>query len=427
METYNDLKVEWVDIEGIKPYENNAKEHPAEQISQIKKSIQEFGFNDPLAIWKNKCVCGHGRLLAAKELGLTKLPIIRLDHLTDEQRRAYTLVHNQLTMNSGFNLDTLKVELDNIGDIDLSEMGFDLTLHDEYTEPSNQNDGRDFFNRETVDGATRQEGNEEYNSFVEKYEPKKTTDDCYTPPAVYDAVADYVADRYGYDKEKFVRPFFPGGDYKSFNYPDGCVVVDNQPFSITAEILDYYNERNIKFFLFCMIKTSLNYLNRCCVVVTNSAITYENGAIIPTGFLTNLEADVAAMTAPELTKALKEAQADDKATLPKYEYPPEVLTFTDMVSIVDGDIDFSIPRNEIHFVRALDAQKAQDKTIYGGGALLSKRMAKAKKQAIEQATKETIRWFFSEKEQGIIDQLGKGGVNDGKDGQTKKADRQDRV
>jgi ParB-like chromosome segregation protein Spo0J len=83
METYNDLKVEWVDIEEIKPYENNAKEHPAEQISQIKKSIQEFGFNDPLAIWKNKCVCGHGRLLAAKELGLTKLPIIRLDHLTD--------------------------------------------------------------------------------------------------------------------------------------------------------------------------------------------------------------------------------------------------------------------------------------------------------------------------------------------------------
>lgn len=171
-----------------------------------------------------------------------------------------------------------------------------------------------------------------------------------------------------------------------------------------------------------MIKTSLNYLNRCCVVVTNSAITYENGAIIPTGFLTNLEADVAAMTAPELTKALKEAQADDKATMPKYEYPPEVLTFTDMVSIVGGDIDFSIPRNEIHFVRALDAQKAQDKTIYGGGALLSKRMAKAKEQAKEQATKETITWFLSEKEQGIIDQLGKGGDNDGKDGQTEERD-----
>lgn len=415
------LQVEYVDISTIKPYKGNAKTHPKEQIEQIKKSMQEFGNIDPIGIWHNEIVEGHGRYLALKELGEKTIPVIRLDDLTDEQRRAYTLVHNQLTMNSGFDLDTLKVELDNIGEIDLSGMGFDLTLHDEYTEPSSQNDGREFFNREMRDGTARQEGNEEYNAFVEKFEPKKTTDDCYTPPAVYDAVADYVADRYGYDKEKFVRPFFPGGDYKSFNYPDGCVVVDNQPFSITAEILDYYNERNIKFFLFCMIKTSFNYLNRCCVVVTGTDITYENGAIVSTGFLTNLEADVAAMTAPKLTKALKAAQADDKANLPKYGYPTEVLTFTDMMSIVNGDIDFSIPRNEIHFVRALDEQKAQDKAIYGAGALLSKRLAKAKKQAIEQA-KKTIIWSLSEREQGIIDQLGKGGVSNGKDGQTEERD-----
>ena len=415
------LQVEYVDISTIKPYKGNAKEHPREQVEQIKKSMQEFGNIDPIGIWHNEIVEGHGRYLALKELGETQVPVIRLDDLTDEQRRAYALVHNQLTMNSGFDLDTLKVELDNIGEIDLSGMGFDLTLHDEYTEPSSQNDGRDFFDREMRDGTARQEGNEEYNAFVEKFEPKKTTDDCYTPPAVYDAVADYVADRYGYDKEKFVRPFFPGGDYKSFNYPDGCVVVDNQPFSITAEIIDYYNERNIKFFLFCMTKISFNYLNRCCVVVTGTDITYENGAIVGTGFLTNLEADVAAMTAPKLTKALKAAQADDKATLPKYAYSPEVLTFADMGSIANGDIDFSIPRNETHFVRALDAQKAQDKGIYGSGALLSKRLAKAKEQAKEQAEK-TIIWSLSEREQGIIDQLGKGGVDNGKDGQTKERD-----
>ena len=183
-----------MDISTIKPYKGNAKEHPKEQVEQIKKSMQEFGNIDPIGVWHNEIVEGHGRYLALKELGEKTIPIIRLDDLTDELRRAYALVHNQLTMNSSFDLDTLKVELDNIGDIDLSEMGFDLTLHDEYTEPSNQNDGRDFFNRETVDGATRQEGNEEYNAFVEKFEPKKTTDDCYTPPAVYDAVADYVAD-----------------------------------------------------------------------------------------------------------------------------------------------------------------------------------------------------------------------------------------
>ena len=136
------LQVEYVDISTIKPYKGNAKEHPKEQIEQIKKSMQEFGVKDPIGIWHNEIVEGHGRYLALKELGETQVPVIRLDDLTDEQRRAYTLVHNQLTMNSGFNLDTLKVELDNIGEIDLSDMGFDLTIHDEYTdEPTQSIDG----------------------------------------------------------------------------------------------------------------------------------------------------------------------------------------------------------------------------------------------------------------------------------------------
>ena len=120
------LQVEYVDISTIKPYKGNAKEHPKEQIEQIKKSMQEFGVKDPIGIWHNEIVEGHGRYLALKELGETQVPVIRLDDLTDEQRRAYTLVHNQLTMNSGFNLDTLKVELDNIGEIDMSEFGFSL-------------------------------------------------------------------------------------------------------------------------------------------------------------------------------------------------------------------------------------------------------------------------------------------------------------
>ena len=120
------LQVEYVDISTIKPYKGNAKEHPKEQIEQIKKSMQEFGNIDPIGVWHNEIVEGHGRYLALKELGETQVPIIRLDDLTDEQRRAYALVHNQLTMNSGFDLDALKVELDNIGEIDMSEFGFSL-------------------------------------------------------------------------------------------------------------------------------------------------------------------------------------------------------------------------------------------------------------------------------------------------------------
>lgn len=120
-----ELKIEYVPIEDIKPYAGNAKTHPAEQIEQIKRSIEQFGFNDPIAVWKGEVCEGHGRLIAATEMGIDAVPIIRLDNLTDEQRRAYGLVHNKLTMNSGFNFDLLQMELENIS-FDMSEFDFDI-------------------------------------------------------------------------------------------------------------------------------------------------------------------------------------------------------------------------------------------------------------------------------------------------------------
>ena len=122
----NKLKIEYVDINSIKPYKNNAKLHPEEQIEQIKKSIEQFGMDDPIGIWKDEIVEGHGRLIACKELGMKEVPIIRLDHLSDEERKAYTLAHNKLTMNSDFDLDILNSELDDILNIDMSDFGFDL-------------------------------------------------------------------------------------------------------------------------------------------------------------------------------------------------------------------------------------------------------------------------------------------------------------
>lgn len=120
------LEIEYVDIDSIKRYKNNAKLHPREQIEQIKKSIQEFGNNDPIAVWHNEIVEGHGRYDALKELGEKEIPIIRLDNLTDEQRKAYTLVHNKLTMNSDFDMETLNLELESIVDIDMTDFGFEL-------------------------------------------------------------------------------------------------------------------------------------------------------------------------------------------------------------------------------------------------------------------------------------------------------------
>lgn len=111
------------------PYDKNAKEHPQEQINQIKHSIQEFGFNDPIAIDQNNIIIeGHGRLQALKELGHNTVECIVLDHLTETQKRAYIIAHNKLTMNTGFNLETLREELEAIKamDFDLTITGFEL-------------------------------------------------------------------------------------------------------------------------------------------------------------------------------------------------------------------------------------------------------------------------------------------------------------
>ena len=119
----NDLKIEYVPIDSIKPYENNAKLHPQAQIEQIKASMLEFGNIDPIGVWHDEIVEGHGRHIAAKELGFETIPIIRLDSLTDEQRRAYALAHNKLTMNSGFDFEKLEEELNSLS-FDMAEFGF---------------------------------------------------------------------------------------------------------------------------------------------------------------------------------------------------------------------------------------------------------------------------------------------------------------
>ena len=121
------LKIEYLPISTLKPYEKNAKEHPQEQIDQIIASIEQFGMNDPIGIWGEErlIVEGHGRLLALQQMGETEAPTIRLDHMTDEQRRAYTLAHNKTTMNSGFNIELLNEELDSLS-IDMEEFGFTM-------------------------------------------------------------------------------------------------------------------------------------------------------------------------------------------------------------------------------------------------------------------------------------------------------------
>lgn len=126
------MEIEIISIHDLVPYGNNAKEHPKEQIEQIKESIIKFHNNDPIAIDENNVIIeGHGRYEALKELGYEQVECIRLDHLNDDQKKAYRLVHNKLTMNSDFNFDLLEEELKTINDIDMGFFDFDLSMFDE--------------------------------------------------------------------------------------------------------------------------------------------------------------------------------------------------------------------------------------------------------------------------------------------------------
>lgn len=120
------LNVEYVSIDKILPYVNNARKHGDEDTDAIMASIKEFGFNDPIGVWRDIIVEGHGRLLAAKRLGMDTVPIIRLDHLTDEQRKAYALAHNKTAELSGWDFTVLDEELKSLANIDMTDFGFSM-------------------------------------------------------------------------------------------------------------------------------------------------------------------------------------------------------------------------------------------------------------------------------------------------------------
>ena len=127
-----DLKIEYLPIEKLTPYENNTRKHEAADIKTIENSIREFDMCDPIGIWgdKNIIVEGHGRLLALRNLGYKQAPCIRLDHLTDEQRKAYAIAHNKTAEMSEWDFEKLEAELADI-DFDMTQFGFEAELFED--------------------------------------------------------------------------------------------------------------------------------------------------------------------------------------------------------------------------------------------------------------------------------------------------------
>ena len=150
-------------------------------------------------------------------------------------------------------------------------------------------------------------------------------------------------------------------------------------------------------------------------------MTYENGASVNTSFLTNLE-ETRAKSEPTLYAAIdnanKENIKDMHRQLPTYKYPSEVVTATGLAYLSKYGVPFDVSRDESVAIRELDAQKEQNKAIFGGGVLVSQAQAQPQEQE-----NEIHEWKLSDREKEIIHRLGdKGGVSDGTNGQTQKAD-----
>ena len=246
---------------------------------------------------------------------------------------------------------------------------------------------------------------DEYKEFIDKFKVKLTTDDCYTPDGVYKVVRDFAMAQYGFDEEKIIRPFWPGADYESLYYPEGCVVLDNPPFSIVSKIVRFYLDRDIKFFLFAPGLTSVKIGGKrwkdVCKIFIGRNIEYENGACVPTAFITNLDKSRIAYTAPSLENALrveyKMQKRNKKKELPKYVYPSSVLTAGHMKAYAMHGVYYEVKRDGCEVISALDSQKPAGKGIYGNGFLLADR---------ERADRERAKvWELSDREKEIISKL----------------------
>lgn len=379
------IRVEYKNISEIKPYKNNPRKNDR-AVDAVARSIKEFGFRNPIIVSAaGEIIAGHTRLKAAQKLGVEKVPVVEADDLTDEQVKAYRIADNRTGELSSWDFELLENEISEITEFDMEALGF------AGLEP----------NFENLEEMTSDDDDDEYLEFTGKFKPKKTTDDCFTPPLVYEAVKNWAINEYGIpDNAEIIRPFFPGGAYDKHEYPKGCVVIDNPPFSILAEIKKFYRENNIKYFLFAPHLTLFASNGGESYIVTDSDVIYENGAKVPTSFVTNMD-KYKIRTAPKLAEAIDKAVEEGReraSELPVYDYPPEVVTAARLAKI--ARIEFGVLPEHCHFTRQLDAQKETGAALYGAGYLIAEKAA-----AEKAAAKEIQVWELSPREREIIKKL----------------------
>ena len=223
---------------------------------------------------------------------------------------------------------------------------------------------------------------------------------------MYEAVLDWARKHLDIGDRPVVRPFYPGGDFEHFDYPDNCVVIDNPPFSIFSKICNWYVKRGIPFLLFApamsSIRKNLTYIGVSCT------ITYENGANVGTAFVTNMMGDIICTTAPSLHKSVKKANDDNlkqsKKTLAKLSFPDCVLRATTLQTMSRAGVEFCVRREQGCVVH----QTCKGKNSEFGNSILLSDIATAEKLAAEKLAAEKLvakKLTLTEKSKAIIAQL----------------------
>jgi len=414
-------------IADLTPDGDNFNKHTEFGQKLLEDSLRKFGAGRSVLVDRNgNIIAGNSTTETAASIGMEDVEVVKTDgkklvvvqrtdlDLDSPEGRELALADN-MTALKGIDMDLNKVR-ETLGDDLAKAWGMELTppeLHDD--EEIRRKEAE--FKQRMAAGEDLSE-DEEYLEFLDKFKAKKTTDDCYTPAVVYEAVAKWVENEYKVSRKDFVRPFYPNGDYKAEKYPKGCIVVDNPPFSILAEILNFYKENGVRFFLFAptltLFSSSSSSSSSSTALPCGAQVVYENGASVSTSFLTNLEdRSIRFKSCPSLYQVVQ-AASDEYAKelhkeLPKYLYPDYVVTAAFVARLSKYGIPFEVSVGQSCAISSLDSQKESKKAIYGKGYLVSEKAA-AEKAAAEKAAAEkaaATRWTLSDRERAIIAKLSK--------------------
>lgn len=434
MDEQNKVNIEVVSVDDLIQDDHNFNKGTEQGQQLIERSFRECGAGRSVFIDKdNRLVGGNKAQKGFKAAGKKRVVIVDSDpdtlvavrrkdvSLDSAEGRRMALLDNLTTqVNLAWDPSEIEAVSSEIDGFDPSDYGFDPSqlevagMGDETEDEAIERKRREF--EEKMKNGELDEDDPEYQEFVKKFEAKRTTDDCYTPDVVYDAVAEWVASEYNVSRANFVRPFYPGGDYQREKYKPTDIVVDNPPFSILASIIDWYNERGIRYFLFGPQLTMLGTCtNRCTCLAVGVQITYANGANVNTSFCTNMDdKDIAVKADARLYKMVNDANLslDERKKFPKYVYPKNVIMSPFMRQCAKHGVDFIIRKSECHHIEELDAQAEAGKVIYGKGYLVSDRVVERRLEAErikEQHDREerdnAQQWELSERERAIIESL----------------------